>query len=95
MSHCNHIKPFYRYYLAYAPRILRAGVVEKVLVTTSNVTFDVKVKATLTDGRDDNKHIAVEKAIVKPGICVFINQFCFNKQVRACHLLFLTFLAVF
>ena len=58
---------FCRYYLAYAPRILRAGAVEKVMVTTYNVNFDVEVKATLRDARDSKKVIASGVAKVQPG----------------------------
>ena len=59
---------FCRYYLAYAPRILRSGVDEKVMVTTYNVNFDVEVKATLRDARDSTNVIASGVAKVQPGM---------------------------
>ena len=61
-----------RYYLAYAPRILRAGVDEKVLVTTYNVNFEVEVKASLRDDRNRQKVIATGVAKVQPGRFTYI-----------------------
>ena len=64
---CKHCLLLCRYYLAYAPRILRAGVDEKVLVATYNVNFEVEVKATLRDKRDSEKVIVTGVAKVQPG----------------------------
>ena len=49
------------------PRVLRAGVEEKVLVTTQNVDFDVTVEAKLLNTRSSNDLIVAGKSVVKPG----------------------------
>ncbi|XP_065060175.1 alpha-1-macroglobulin-like isoform X3 [Rhopilema esculentum] len=61
LVHCNW------HYLAYMPRVLRAGVAEKVLVTTQNVDFDVTVEAKLLSTRS-NDLIVAGKSVVKPGV---------------------------
>ena len=56
------------------PRVLRAGVEEKVLVTTQNVDFDVTVEAKLLNTRSSNDLIVAGKSVVKPGKHYFVTS---------------------
>eukprot|EP00794_Sanderia_malayensis_P009949 gene9949-10969_t len=52
------------YYLAYAPRIFKQGDVEKVLVSTQNVDFNVDVVVSLWYG---SKMLTKGMSVIKPG----------------------------
>ena len=57
--------------------MLRAGVDERVLVTTSNVNFEVKITASLRDAKDSDKVLSSGFAIVQPGKHYLVWLMCF------------------
>ncbi len=64
----------------YAPRIFRAGVDEKVLLSTSNIDFDVTFTTTFRSGRNFK---VSSSNVVKPGKlsirqCLFLSLLLIN-----------------